>query len=97
MMEKFSEVWKKSPVFNRIALISVIALSAVVVGLSVLSIQNKITGSFLSFFTTAMLGIITLLNGLVIRQQSPKAGIFILSVSVFIFICSFLILIIKVL
>jgi len=96
-MEKFSEVWKKSPVFNRIAFIIVMILSAVVVGLSVLSIQNKITGSFLSFFTTAMLGIITLLNGLVIRQQLPKAGIFILSVSVFIFICSFLILIIKVL
>ena len=96
-MGKMNEVWKKSPVFNRIALISVIALSAVVVGLSVLSIQNKITGSFLSFFTTAMLGIITLLNGLVIRQQSPKVGIFILSVSVLIFVCSFLILIIKVL
>ena len=96
-MGKMNEVWKKSPVFNRIAFIIVMVLSVVVIGLSVLSIQSKITGSFLSFFTTAMLGIITLLNGLVIRQKSPKAGIFILSVSVFIFICSFIILIIKVL
>lgn len=74
MMEKISEVWKKSPVFNRIAFIIVIVLSAVVVGLSVLSIQNKVTGSFLSFFTTAMLGIITLLNGLMIRKVNSKIG-----------------------
>ncbi len=96
-MDKISEVWKKSPVFNRIAFIIVIILSAVVVGLSVLSMQEKITSSFLSFFTTTMLSIITFLNGLVLRKVNQKVSNLILVISCVILMCAFLILIIKVL
>ncbi len=96
-MRKINEIWKKNPLFNRIACICVLILSTIVVILSVLRLQNKLSSSFLSFFTTAILGIISLLNGLLIRKINPKTGTVLLGISVLIFICAFLILLIKVL
>lgn len=96
-MDKISEVWKKSPVFNRIAMIVTLVLSAMVIILSILSMQEKITRSFLSFFTTTMLSIITFLNGLVLRKVNQKVSNLILVISCVILMCAFLILIIKVL
>lgn len=86
-MTKLKEIWKKKSIFERMAMLITILLSCCVIILSVIGLTGIVTIDITNSIVIPLLGIVTLLNGLVTYKKNKLTGTIALLCAGFIFVC----------